>query len=608
MLKDGLDEITQDLSNSFEEAQNTLQLKSQIQLLKYIKDDNWMQKQLASKEKFKLNILTIARREVHTINQKYEKAFKDGLKNVNGGKPSEESIKRLFEVKNQNARMMSLLANKMMNAHEQYIMRIGLQQGQTVQVSPLEKADALYNQICEVTSRRDIQDEVKVAYGSGKNIKKFSFKSYMEMNARTTLNQEIGKQQMENAEAMGVVFWLCNNFDNARTTHQDVQGKVYFDERWESYDYDDETKKKIQDAIDSREMVSRQSVENFEPFLGNCPNCRHEFIAVPISDVITMSDKELLKSNNMSVSQASEEKYQSTQQQRLYERKIRDYKMRIENDKLLKESAPNGVAPKDVESKLAHDMEMLKTYQGRVRDLVKEKPYLERDYTRENPHILREDLGVASKEKLYYGKTEQFKEERTSKSFISSGKLTITKNKNNLYEYKFKDLESANKYLESLGYKMKKVRINFKDIDEINKYASAIKNIKENFNNVKYSDFILNYVKPTNKNVILENPIFEFNKHGSYVHMASGHKEDFINKERIDNFVDLIKNATKENFVKEELTSDFSTRYTFVQKAHDQTYYQMFLDFKNGNLVYFSSYYGKLNKDMRELIKKKKTD
>lgn len=390
MLKDKIDVITEELGQTFEEAQNSLVYQSQKQLERYIKDPNWMVKQYAANGKFKINLLQLAKKELRTINQTYERAFRTGLKKAN--QPiNEEAIKRLLIIKQQNAEMMAALANQVYQAHKKFIARINLAPGQTQEIAPLDRTNAIYNQICKVMSSKEAQDEYKAVYKDGK---KFTFKSYMEMNARTTMMQELAQQQMEAAVNNGDVFFLCNCFEDCRPSHISYQGKVYFDERYREMGFDEKTINKIEEAIASRGMVSRQSVEDQEPYLGNTPNCRHEFASVPIEDVISMTDTQLLKENNMLVAKATTEKYKLSQQQRAYERKIRAYKFNIEQSKQLIANAPKGADTSDITAKLEHDKEMLKKYYGNIRTLIKEHPSMERDYNRESVRIIREDLGA----------------------------------------------------------------------------------------------------------------------------------------------------------------------------------------------------------------------
>lgn len=390
MLKDGLDEITQDLGLSFEEAQNTLHLKARLQLLSYMNDKNYLTKQLQARGKFKLSLLRIANEELKQINAKYDKAFEKASKQVNL-KHKEQALKRLQAIKQQNQTMMLQLTEKVYQAHGTWLTQVSDRSRRaTTEIGELKKSNKVYDSICDVLNTKEAQQEVGVVYSNGRVV---PFKSYMEMNARTTLNQEISQQQMENAPSVGVVFWLCNSFDNCRPDHLDFQGKTYYDERYISYGLDEKTLKAVEEAIDSRNMLARQEVENNDPYLGNCPNCRHEFIAVPIEDVISMSDKELLKDNNLNVDRATEKKYATTQQQRLYERKIRDYKFKLEQAKLLKENNPTDVPNQQVERDIEHNKVMLDRYKGKIKELISNNDYLERDYARESVKILRDDLG-----------------------------------------------------------------------------------------------------------------------------------------------------------------------------------------------------------------------
>lgn len=390
MLKDGIEKITDDLGQSFEEAQNTLQYQSQQQLMRYVTDPNWAVKQYAARGKFKINLLGLANKQLKAINLKYEKAFRIGLKKANAT-PDEYALKRLEQVKMQNMAMMTQLANQVYQAHLRFINKIQFAPDGTYEIGKLDRTNFIYNEICKVLSTKEAQQEYRAVYKDGK---KFSFASYMEMNARTTLNQEIAQQQMEAAANNGDVFWLCNCFEDCRPSHIQYQGKVYYDERWESFGFDDETKKKIEQAIAERQMVSRQSVENEDPWLGSSPNCRHEFAAVPIEDVISMSDTQLLKNNNMIVAHATEEKYKLSQEQRSYERKIREYKYKVEQNKELLKNAPAGADNKSIESSIERDKQYLNKYYKKIRTLIKEHPNMERNYDRESVKIVNADLGA----------------------------------------------------------------------------------------------------------------------------------------------------------------------------------------------------------------------
>lgn len=389
MIKDNIEKITDDLSQSFEEAQNTILFNSNEQLMKYITSEDWLKKQITSRGKFKIRLLGIAKKESNVINQKYDNYFRSVLKSGKNDKISQEAIERLNKIKQENKNMMILLSQSVYNSHLKFVNKINvqLQSGAVVELGKLEKTNFLKEQIAKVLNSKEAQEQVKIAYKDGKQ---FTFKSYMEMNARTTLSQEISNQQKESAVNNGDVFWLCNAFDDCRPSHAEYQGKVYYDERYREMGFTDKQIEEIERAIDERGMLSRQEVEEREPYLCNAPNCRHEFVSIPVSDVISMSNSELLKENNMQVAKATQQRYEASQEQRLYERKIREYKFKMQQQKAILNKDSNNVEAKNLYER---NKQFKNKYVAKIKNLISKNPFLERDYSRENVRILREDLG-----------------------------------------------------------------------------------------------------------------------------------------------------------------------------------------------------------------------
>lgn len=455
-LKDGLDDLVNPITESIEEFQNTLTLKSHEHLYKYIKSDNWLAKQIASQKDLQKSLIGIANAEAKKINRNYEEAFRLALKS--GNEPiSKGAIERLNKIKTDNAKMMLALTNQVYQSHQKWVNEIGLKANEKREIGKMEKSNSLFNQITDVLNSKKVEDEVKVVYKGGREV---SFKTYMEMNVRTTMNQEIGKQQMEAAETLGVVFWLCNSFEDCRTQHIEFQGKVYYDERYVNYGFDAETIKQIEDAIDSREMMSRQEVENNDPFLSNCPNCRHEFMAIPIEDVIDKSDKELLEENGLNIDKATEQKYQLSQEQRLYERKIREYRLKVQKNKMELSKASYGIDTESVKKNLAHNQMMLDRYYGNIRGLVRKHSFLERDYKRESARVLRSDLGASSK-------------------YMAQAKPTNSKhNSNILMDNSLEDVMYQKSKKETLRYNI--VETTVSDIVETKEYESLITDFIDN--------------------------------------------------------------------------------------------------------------------------------
>lgn len=400
-LKDNADELIQDIGQSFEEAQNTIQYRSQQQLMRYIRDPNWITKQFQARGKFKIDLLQLGRKELQTINARYERAFRMSLKNQEIPL-NKEAVARLEEVKRQNANLMVSFLNQVQRSHDAFINKMQFDINGQKQIGELKESNKLADYIANALTKRDATEEVKITYshknedGTYSAVRNVSFKAYGEMNARTTISQEISKQQMESAVNNGDVFWLCNSFEDCRPSHIAYQGKIYYDERYRDMGFNEEQLAQIEKAIDERGMQSRQSVEDNDPYLCNCPNCRHEFISVPIQDVVTMSNKELLKENNMEVTHATENKYHLSQIQRGYERKIRAQKFELEQAKAILDKTPSNPQAK---AYFIRQKSKLDNSYKKIRALIKNNPFLERDYTRENAKILREDLGYRARKR-----------------------------------------------------------------------------------------------------------------------------------------------------------------------------------------------------------------
>ena len=56
------------------------------------------------------------------------------------------------------------------------------------------------------------------------------YKEYMEMAVRTTIQNEIGEQQLKFNVDAKVVFYISNVFQDSADDHADYQGKYYYDE------------------------------------------------------------------------------------------------------------------------------------------------------------------------------------------------------------------------------------------------------------------------------------------------------------------------------------------------------------------------------------------
>lgn len=94
-------------------------------------------------------------------------------------------------------------------------------------------------------------------------------------------------------------FYLCSTHEKPAKDHEDWEGKLYYDEYWESYIKDDEVRAKVRRLIKSRKLRSVQWVTGEPVYLIFRPNCKHFFTSVPIDDVFGESTKSLLRRMKM---------------------------------------------------------------------------------------------------------------------------------------------------------------------------------------------------------------------------------------------------------------------------------------------------------------------
>lgn len=249
--------------------------------------------------------------------------------------------------------------------------------------------------------KKSIVQQLKVGIDKGlpvtyKSGKKMPYKSYMEMAVRTGIQTEIGNTQLDAGKNANIVFWLVNEFRDCADDHAAYQGKMYYDERYTSFNLTDEIKTTIKNHIMSNNLLSIQSVRDNPPFITTRPNCRHKIKAIPIDQVLAegvdvIKDKVGYKSDSY-----RPKDYEATKKQRLNERNIRKYKQREATYRKLYEET------KDTEylTLAQKSKKNTSTWQARQREHVKNNPFLFRDYDRENTKVLLQDLGLSKKVNL----------------------------------------------------------------------------------------------------------------------------------------------------------------------------------------------------------------
>ena len=388
MIKDKIDDLVDILGEAYAEIENTFLIRNNQQLLKYLDNPKeWKNKQLENRLKYKKLLVSSAKKQIDLINGKAEKVFLLSYKQID-----DESVKiteseivaenlpsdvkeQIKAIKEFNAKEILKLANQSLSVYQKQVQIINKA------INDETLYEAVKNQM-----PKGINNGFKVNYTNGKQ---FSWKAYMEMNLRTTVHQEMTNHQIKVGAKLNQVFYICNSFSDCAPDHADYQAKIY-------YNADSDIGEKEQEYIDQNNILSMQEVINNEPFLTSRPNCRHEFHAIPTSEVLNMSEDEILEKENLKFGDYKSANYDKLMEQRKNERQIRKWKLREENAKKIAQSS----GLKDV-ADVKYASQKVKEWQARQRDLIsKNKDVLTRQYERENAKIIVNDLGVSYKYKV----------------------------------------------------------------------------------------------------------------------------------------------------------------------------------------------------------------
>lgn len=257
-------------------------------------------------------------------------------------------------------------------------------------------ADSLKESLINtLTSGQEIQSVLPVRYTNGRMV---PYKSYMEMAFRTGVQQEVGKKQIQIGGQNNVCFYAVNEFADCADDHAAYQGKIYYDERFESFPIQQEIKDQVRAHIKSKNMLSVQQVRDGKPFLTTRPNCRHRMLPLTIGQVLNLTLDEIKDKFSLSYGSYNDENYQDLKQQRYLERQIRRNKLNAEialntyNQALSNGFTPYQVSPSLIKAQQYRRKVLL--YQKKQRELMKKNPFLQRDYRRETANTILGDVGI----------------------------------------------------------------------------------------------------------------------------------------------------------------------------------------------------------------------
>lgn len=350
-----IDAVAQTMRELFEATSNTTIIDAHMQLLKGVDGINWREQQLAAmgayKRKLKENLKVVEEDINHAIDRI---PFPTG---------------KLKEI---NSKALTGLSVAMGNYMQQSVNRI----------YRLSKTQPLYDAILKQTQIGIDKGGPKI-YSNGRKV---GYKEYMEMSTRTTVQNEISEQTLDSGKDARVVFYTTTVYGDSAGDHANLQGKIYYDNRWKDYGYKDTNK--IEALIRNKKMLSIQEVRDRPYWLSTRPNCRHNFVAITIEQA---SGENPAKSLGLVRGSYKSSNYDKTQEQRKNERNIRFYKARLEQNERLYAIAPS----EQLQRFILQDKLMVRHWQGIQRDLIAKNPdILERDYRRETRQVILQDLGV----------------------------------------------------------------------------------------------------------------------------------------------------------------------------------------------------------------------
>lgn len=416
MNKDTIEDLTQSLGKIYTEIQNSFITMSLKQLLKGIKNaQSWNVLQLSALRRLQEQLQQKGAIYQRALNNAYKNALLIAYaKSINGEVKIDKDAKEfkvaipdrvnkvMEKVESKNAILMKVLQSQVMDMHRNAIEKINF--GYTnnikdiknpIEISPLKRTNEVFNQIKKISETYGVENAPKVNYKTESYVsRQVTWKSYAEMNARTTLQQETGDYQLEAGASLGIVFYLCSQHSDCAKDHIDYQGKIYYDEGYSSFGFKEDILDQIEKYISSHKLKSIQSVRDNEPYLTTRPNCRHYFEPIPMMDLLEGNTTPEKKLNELSMNKGKGdfEKYEALQEQRYNERMIRKWKEKRDKQELLVENSPNELKVQE-QQELDYLKNKVSEWQKRQREHLKENNYLERNYERESYKTVVEDLG-----------------------------------------------------------------------------------------------------------------------------------------------------------------------------------------------------------------------
>lgn len=229
----------------------------------------------------------------------------------------------------------------------------------------------------------------KIRYSNGREV---SFRTYIEMAARTTIQNIAVEKMNERTDNLGIIFYLASEHPDCADDHKDYQGKIYIKDSWRTIIKQKELIPKIEAFINQKRIMTIEKAIAQPIWLSTRPNCRHYFMPITVQQALgnITELKSKLRTKKPGSYVNVKENYKDLQQQRQYELAIRKWKDLRDKNLILYERSKNPTVLKQIERAKYY----IARYQEAQRNLLQSNPALTREYTREDNEGIVKDFGA----------------------------------------------------------------------------------------------------------------------------------------------------------------------------------------------------------------------
>ena len=376
------------------------------QLTKGMTKEDYFKKQLMQKDTYQETIKKLVEDKSIKINEASAEALKKALgvveNELNDLDPKiklttdEEILTSIESIKKVNKEMLEGVVQQTNIKHAKLINELGLVVNQPKILATSKVAtQARITAITEAISRNInkpqgvLHQPPKIRYSNGREV---SFRTYIEMAARTTIQNIAVEKMNERTDNLGIIFYLASEHPDCADDHKDYQGKIYIKDSWRTIIKQKELIPKIEAFINQKRIMTIEKAIAQPIWLSTRPNCRHYFIPITVQQALgnITELKSKLRTKKPGSYVNVKENYKDLQQQRQYEVAIRKWKDMRDKNLILYERSKNPTVLKQIERAKYY----IAKYQEAQRNLLQSNPALTREYTREDNEGIVKDFGA----------------------------------------------------------------------------------------------------------------------------------------------------------------------------------------------------------------------